>query len=92
MALYNVFWSRDLLEKEPTQVCVKEENWARTFLAQNFAHAPGTQFMYNSAATYMCSAIVQRLTHQTVLDYLTPRLFAPLGISGMRWETCPHGI
>lgn len=79
-------------EKEPTGACVKEENWARTFLAQNIAHKPGTQFMYNSAATYMCSAIVQRLTHQTVLDYLTPRLFAPLGIKGMRWETCPHGI
>jgi len=79
-------------EKEPTGVMVKEENWARTFLAQNIAHQPGTQFMYNSAATYMCSAIVQRLTHQTVLDYLTPRLFAPLGIKGMKWETCPHGI
>ncbi len=79
-------------EKEPTGVMVKEENWARTFLAQNIAHKPGTQFMYNSAATYMCSAIVQRLTHQTVLDYLTPRLFAPLGIQGMKWETCPHGI
>ena len=79
-------------EKEPTQACVKEDNWARTFLAQTIAHRPGTQFMYNSAATYMCSAIVQRLTHQTVLEYLTPRLFAPLGISGMRWETCPHGI
>jgi CubicO group peptidase (beta-lactamase class C family) len=79
-------------EKEPTGVVVKEENWARTFLAQNFAHKPGTQFMYNSAATYMCSAIVQRVTHQTVLDYLTPRLFAPLGIKGMKWETCPHGI
>lgn len=79
-------------EKEPTGTMVKEQNWVRTFLAQPFTHAPGTQFMYNSAATYMCSAIVQRLTHQTVLDYLTPRLFAPLGISGMRWETCPHGI
>ena len=79
-------------EKEPTGVMVKEENWARTFLAQNIAHQPGTQFMYNSAATYMCSAIVQRVTHQTVLDYLTPRLFAPLGIKGMKWETCPHGI
>lgn len=79
-------------EKEPTQVCVKSEDWARTFLAQNIAHKPGTQFMYNSVATYMCSAIVQRLTHQTVLDYLTPRLLAPLGIKGMKWETCPHGI
>ena len=48
--------------------------------------------MYSSAATYMCSAIVQKVTGQTILDYLTPRLFVPLGISGMRWETCPRGI
>lgn len=79
-------------EKEPTQVCVKSEDWVSTFLAQNIAHKPGTQFMYNSAATYMCSAIVQKLTGQTILDYLTPRLFEPLGVSGMRWETCPRGI
>ncbi len=89
---------RDLLtmstgnEKEPTQTCVKSENWVRTFLAQPIAHRPGTQFLYNSAATYLCSAIVQRITGQTVLDYLTPRLFEPLGIRGMRWETCPRGI
>jgi hypothetical protein len=73
-------------------MCIKSENWARTFLAQTIAHKPGTQFMYNSAATYMCSAIVQKVTGQTVLEYLTPRLFNPLGISGMRWETCPRGI
>lgn len=79
-------------EKEPTQTVVKEENWVRTFLAQNIAHQPGTQFMYNSAATYMCSAIVQKVTGKTVLEYLTPRLFTPLGISGMRWENCPRGI
>ena len=79
-------------EKEPTQTVVKEENWGRTFLAQPFAHKPGTQFMYNSAATYMCSAIVQKVTGQNILDYLTPRLFEPLGITGMRWENCPRGI
>lgn len=79
-------------EKEPTGSVIKEENWARAFLAQNIAHQPGTQFMYNSVATYMCSAIVQKVTGRTVLDYLTPRLFDPLGISGMRWETCPRGI
>ncbi len=79
-------------EKEPTQAVVKEAHWVRTFLAQNIAYKPGTKFMYNSAATYMCSAIVQKLTGQTVLDYLTPRLFQPLGIHGMKWETCPRGI
>lgn len=79
-------------EKEPTQACVKEKNWVRTFLAQTIAHPPGTQFMYNSAATYMCSAIVQKVTGKTILEYLTARLLEPLGIGGMRWETCPLGI
>ncbi|SKB00156.1 CubicO group peptidase, beta-lactamase class C family [Prosthecobacter debontii] len=79
-------------EKEPTQPVVKSEDWVRTFLAQPITHQPGTEFMYNSAATYMCSAIVQKVTGQKILDYLTPRLFEPLGITGMRWETCPKGI
>jgi CubicO group peptidase (beta-lactamase class C family) len=79
-------------EKEPTGATIKEENWVKAFLAQNFAHEPGSAFMYNSAATYMCSAIVQKVTGKTILEYLTPRLFEPLGITGMRWETCPRGI
>ena len=78
--------------KEPTQMMVKTDNWVRTFLAHDITHRPGTEFMYNSAATYMCSAIVQKVTGKTILDYLSPRLFEPLGMSGMRWETCPAGI
>jgi CubicO group peptidase (beta-lactamase class C family) len=78
--------------KEPTHDMVKEENWVRSFLAASIAHTPGSTFMYNSGATYMCSAIVQKLTGQKILDYLTPRLFEPLGITGMTWETCPRGI
>jgi CubicO group peptidase (beta-lactamase class C family) len=79
-------------EKEPTQAVVHSENWVRTFLAAPITHAPGSTFMYNSAATYMCSAIVQHVTGQKVIDYLQPRLFAPLGIEGATWETCPRGI
>jgi len=78
--------------KEPTHDMVKEENWVRTFLAAPITHPPGSTFMYNSGATYMCSAIVQQLTGQKVIDYLTPRLFEPLGIEGPKWETCPRGI
>lgn len=79
-------------EKEPTQAVVNSENWVRTFLAQPITHQPGSVFMYNSAATYMCSAIVQKVTGQKIIDYLTPRLFQPLGITGMTWEECPRGI
>lgn len=79
-------------EKEPTSEMVKQENWAKVFLAAPLAYDPGTKFVYNSGATYMLSAIVQKVTGQKVIDYLTPRLFEPLVIEGMAWETCPRGI
>jgi CubicO group peptidase (beta-lactamase class C family) len=79
-------------EKEPTQAMVRETNWVKTFLASPITHKPGSVFMYNSGATYVLSAIVQRVTSQRIVDYLKPRLFAPLGIEGATWETCPRGI
>ena len=55
-------------------------------------HKPGTHFLYNTPATYMLSAIVQKVTGMTVLDYLRPRLFEPLGIEHPTWGTSPQGI
>ena len=67
-------------------------SWRRSFLALPVEHEPGTHFVYNSAATYMLSAIVQRLTGQRVVEFLGPRLFEPLGIEHPTWETSPEGI
>ncbi|HLH57170.1 MAG TPA: serine hydrolase [Verrucomicrobiae bacterium] len=78
--------------QDSTPLITKEEDWARAFLALPIAHQPGTEFLYNSGATYMLSAIVQKVTGRKVIDYLTPRLFEPLGIEEMTWETCPMGI
>ncbi len=69
-----------------------ETTWVRTFLSLPVEHAPGSFFTYNSGATFMLSALVQKRTSQTVLDYLKPRLFDPLGIEGADWETNPQGI
>lgn len=69
-----------------------EQNWAKIFLAVPVEHEPGSHFLYNSGATYMLSAIVQTLTGQTVMEYLRPRLFDPLGIDHAIWESCPRGI
>ena len=54
--------------------------------------APGTHFLYNTGASYMLSAIIQRVTGQTLLEYLRPRLLEPLGIEGATWQTCPRGV
>jgi len=40
----------------------------------------------------MLAAIVQKLTGQTLVEYLTPRLFEPLGIEGAVWDTHPNGV
>ncbi|HEY6222169.1 MAG TPA: serine hydrolase [Gemmatimonadales bacterium] len=68
------------------------QTWTKTFLAQPVPFKPGTHFLYNSPATYMLSAIVQKVTGQTVLDYLGPRLFQPLGIDHPDWGASPQGI
>ncbi|HEY1376973.1 MAG TPA: serine hydrolase [Gemmataceae bacterium] len=69
-----------------------DEPWVRTFLAHPVPFKPGTHFLYNTSATYMLSAAVQKATGQTVLDYLRPRLFDPLGIEGPTWEASPQGV
>jgi CubicO group peptidase (beta-lactamase class C family) len=68
------------------------EPWAKTFLAHPVPFKPGTHFLYNTSATYMLSAAVQKATGQTVLDYLKPRLFDPLGIRNPTWEASPQGV
>ena len=67
-------------------------NWVAAFLTQPIAQPPETLFVYNSGATYVLSAIVQKVTGQTLMDYLTPRLFAPLGIHGATWESSPQDV
>jgi CubicO group peptidase (beta-lactamase class C family) len=80
-------------DPDPTfRIAVNDSNWVKAFLAVPLINEPGTKFLYNSLATYMLSAIVQKVTSQKVIDYLTPRLFKPLGIDGIDWEVDPRGI
>ncbi|HEY5748075.1 MAG TPA: serine hydrolase [Chryseolinea sp.] len=67
-------------------------NWVKGFLSLPVEHKPGTHFVYNSAATYMLSAIIQKTSGKTLLEYLTPRLFEPLDIEHPTWDTSPSGI
>jgi len=66
--------------------------WTKTFLEHPVLHKPGTIFLYNTPASYMLSAIVQKATGQKESEYLQSRLFTPLGIGTPRWETSPEGI
>lgn len=67
-------------------------NWVRQFLAAPVEKEPGTHFLYNTSATYMVAALVEQTTGESLCDYLTPRLLAPLEIEGATWETDGRGI
>lgn len=67
------------------------DHWVKNFLAQPVEHKPGTFFLYNTPASHMLSAIVQRATGMKTIDYLRPRLFEPLGIEDPVWNTSPQG-
>jgi CubicO group peptidase (beta-lactamase class C family) len=69
-----------------------ETNWARAFLGQKLDHQPGSVFTYNSGATYMLSALVQKLSGHTLLEYLRPRLLDPLGITDATWASNSEGV
>ena len=66
--------------------------WVRGFFSLAVEHKPGTHFVYNSAATFMLSAIIQKVSGKTLLEYLRPRLFDPLGIENPTWDKSPEGI
>ena len=63
----------------------------KQFLAHPVPHPPGTHFQYNTMGSYTLSAIVTKVTGQTTLEYLKPRLFVPLGIENPEWPASPEG-
>ncbi|HTU93684.1 MAG TPA: serine hydrolase [Gemmataceae bacterium] len=81
-----------LFSPQGSKLVASQQPWEKTFLAHPVPFKPGTHFLYNTAATYMLSAIVQKATGQTVFDFLRLRLFEPLGIDKPIWGTSPQGI
>ncbi len=66
--------------------------WAQATLSYDCVREPGTYFHYNSHGTYLVSCMVQKVTGQTVRDYLIPRLFLPLGIPVPFWNFSPERV
>ncbi len=78
---------------DPTDaVTSAERDWVGAFLRQPLEADPGSLFVYNTAATFVLSALVQHVTGQRLLDYLRPRLLEPLGIREAHWQQNPDGI
>ncbi|WP_429308869.1 serine hydrolase domain-containing protein [Paenibacillus mucilaginosus] len=76
----------------PRSTDTRVEDWVRCFLNTPPSKLPGTSFAYDTTGTHTLCAILQKVTGMSVLDYVRPRLFEPLGMGELWWESCPSGI
>ncbi len=75
----------DLMSAQREQL--REENWVRYALRIPLTHKPGTRFRYSNVGPYLAGVLVQRRAGCTLAQYLTPRLFEPLGFRRpVTWE------
>ena len=63
----------------------------RGFLLSPPDREPGTVFAYSQPCTYALASIIQRNAGMPLTGYLRPRLFDPLGIGHVGWQTFPPG-
>lgn len=67
-------------------------DWIKGYMDSGTSFAPGKEFSYNSMNSYILSAIVTRITGQSLFDFVKERIFDPMGIKRVFWEACPQGI
>lgn len=67
-------------------------NWVKGFFRRPWRQAPGAPFVYDTGASHLLGAVVTRATGKDLVEYLTPRLFAPLGFGHFHWDCDPKGL
>ncbi|MDO4283917.1 MAG: serine hydrolase [Eubacteriales bacterium] len=68
-----------------------EDDWVKMALRIPVVYEPGTHFAYSNVGPYLAGILVQRRAGCGLVEYLMPRLFAPLGIKRPTWEVDPLG-
>lgn len=71
---------------------ISGNDWTESYFNARVKYEPGSRFEYNSMNSYILSAIVTELTGKTMFEYLREKLFVPMGISKVFWETSPEGV
>lgn len=77
-----------------TSVLANKEKveWLDTLLNRPFKFEPGTDWAYISENAFLLSWILQKETGMTMTEFLTPRLYEPLGMEIPQWDQDRHGV
>ncbi len=70
----------------------KSDNWIKQFVEAKWIFEPGTSWRYVNDNYYVASKMLCEVLGESVTEYLTPRLYEPLGIDTPFWEHSPDGV
>ncbi len=72
-------------------LAARDGDWVRAFFRVAAQLTPGERFVYNSGASHVLSALVQRVAGEKLADFLQYRLFDQLGFDTVYWDDSPTG-
>jgi len=80
--------------KSPPYLSPKGEDadWVKSYVGAPWYNEPGVEFRYINENFYIISAALVRVLGMSLTEYLTPRLFGPLGFDNPWWETDNRGV
>ena len=71
---------------------VRSENWVDFVLERNQLYSPGTMFAYNTGASQLLSAIIQKAAGIPEDEYAHAQLFDKIGMTSIHWDRDPQGV
>jgi CubicO group peptidase (beta-lactamase class C family) len=85
-----ISWSQSASENTSDQMG-HSADWVRFIFERPMVAEPGTVTNYSNGDSHVLSAVLQRVTGKTALDFARTRLFQPLGIEDVVWDADPQG-
>ncbi len=70
----------------------KSDDWLKVFIKAKWIFEPGTSWRYVNDNYYVASKMLCKVLGESITEYLTSRLFEPLGIDIPFWEHSPDGV
>jgi CubicO group peptidase (beta-lactamase class C family) len=67
-------------------------DWERGILSRPMEKRPGTNYRYDSDATYLLACIVERRSGKRMMEFLKERLFDPVGMQSVHRLSVRHGM
>lgn len=68
------------------------DDWVAGYFVDTPDRRPGESFCYETSASHVLAALVERITGRSLISFLQDRFLSALGVEGAYYETDPSGV